>query len=197
MSAPRKPRHSRKSDVPHEYIRNWQFSRGRGAKPLVRRPPTACEACRAAKVKCNGAQPVCGRCTDRGIMDCRYTAPSSSDKSEPSAAAPPSPLPVRVPTQVSPSTQVQTSTEQWPPLSQAVPKEIMDLDMGSADQLYLDFAEYEQASETWSDWTNGVVGLPGPGQLDWLSTSMSTVNVSTFLGLSAHAHELMTHLSSP
>ncbi|KAM0148229.1 hypothetical protein ACHAQE_009925 [Botrytis cinerea] len=40
-----------KSGVPRSFILNWQSSKAQGAKPLIRRPITACEACRSAKVK--------------------------------------------------------------------------------------------------------------------------------------------------
>lgn len=65
-----------KSGIPRGFIRNWQYSKNQGAKPLVRRPTTACEACRTAKVKCN-ARKDCQRCSNRGIK-CVYTAPSLS-----------------------------------------------------------------------------------------------------------------------
>ncbi|ORY70430.1 uncharacterized protein BCR38DRAFT_503988 [Pseudomassariella vexata] len=60
--------------IPTNLFSNWQSSgsnRG-GSKGLVRRPMTACESCREAKVKCTGQQ-KCHRCIARGLL-CRYTA---------------------------------------------------------------------------------------------------------------------------
>jgi hypothetical protein len=65
-----------KSGIPSDFILNWQSSKNRGAKPLIRRPVTACEPCRAAKVKCN-AQKDCRRCSSRGI-ECVYVVPKNS-----------------------------------------------------------------------------------------------------------------------
>lgn len=180
MSTPRKPRHSRKNDIPRDLILNWQSSRGRGARPLVRRPLTACEPCRGAKVRCDRAQPGCGRCRDRGT-DCKYTTLFRADKSESTPAALPFTPPV---------TSAQLSASTPPTLTgarsaspQVVPEDIlMDLGVDSAHQLDFNFVEYEQASERWSDWTSGVA-LSGPGQLDWLSTNMCSLDVRVFPGL--------------
>ncbi|TEY29567.1 hypothetical protein BOTCAL_0941g00010 [Botryotinia calthae] len=68
-----------KSGVPRGFILNWQSSKAQGAKPLIRRPITACEACRAAKVKCN-AKSDCQRCRNRGIK-CLYTSANGSSES--------------------------------------------------------------------------------------------------------------------
>jgi Fungal Zn(2)-Cys(6) binuclear cluster domain len=64
-------RNSRKKEIPQAFILNWQCPGTQGSKPLVRRPMTACEACRMAKVKCNGKRD-CDRCSSRGEV-CRYT----------------------------------------------------------------------------------------------------------------------------
>jgi hypothetical protein len=79
-----------KSRIPRGFILNWQSSKNQGATPLIRRPITACEACRAAKVKCN-AQKDCQRCSNRGI-ECVYVAPSNSSdtKSQHRGRSPPS-----------------------------------------------------------------------------------------------------------
>ncbi|PQE17101.1 hypothetical protein CJF30_00003814 [Rutstroemia sp. NJR-2017a BBW] len=78
-----------KSRIPRGFILNWQSSKNQGATPLIRRPITACEACRAAKVKCN-AQKDCQRCSNRGI-ECVYVAPSNSSdaKSQQHGRSPP------------------------------------------------------------------------------------------------------------
>jgi hypothetical protein len=92
---PRKARGSRKSNIPHDFILKWQSS---GPKPLVRRPITACQACRIARVKCDN-QPQCERCLSRNIV-CRYTTLGALDTPLPSkpssatdAAQPIAPLP--------------------------------------------------------------------------------------------------------
>lgn len=66
-------RTSRTRGIPENLIVNWRISDlSDGAKPLLRRPPTACDACRAAKAKCSG-QRDCGRCTERGLA-CTYSS---------------------------------------------------------------------------------------------------------------------------
>lgn len=67
--APMSP--SRKKQIPGTLVLNWQPSERQAAKPVMRRPMTACEACRAAKVKCNG-QNTCERCKTRGLR-CSYS----------------------------------------------------------------------------------------------------------------------------
>lgn len=67
-----------KSGVPRSFILNWQSSKAQGAKPLIRRPITACEACRSAKVKCN-AKSDCQRCRNREIK-CVYKSANGSSE---------------------------------------------------------------------------------------------------------------------
>ncbi|KAJ5693029.1 hypothetical protein N7462_002452 [Penicillium macrosclerotiorum] len=67
-------RQSRKRHIPGTQTLRWPSPESRVSKPHVRRPMTACEACRTAKVKCNG-QRVCDRCKDRKLH-CTYTKPS-------------------------------------------------------------------------------------------------------------------------
>lgn len=55
---------------------SWQSSKNGGAAPLSRRPPTACNACRASKVKCDGQQ-KCKRCKSRGTT-CSYSSPQAT-----------------------------------------------------------------------------------------------------------------------
>ncbi|KAB8212596.1 hypothetical protein BDV34DRAFT_184256 [Aspergillus parasiticus] len=69
---------SRRKQIPGTLVLNWQSPETQASKPLIRRPMTACEACRAAKVKCNGQQ-SCERCTSRGLH-CTYTpSPNTQD----------------------------------------------------------------------------------------------------------------------
>lgn len=81
MAPNRNTHSSRTGQIPGNFILNWQSSGspGRGtSKPRVRRPITACAACRAAKVKCNGdGQQDCRQCATRGLV-CTYTARQSS-----------------------------------------------------------------------------------------------------------------------
>lgn len=72
-------RTSRPRSIPENLIVNWRSSSPRdAAKPLLRRPVTACDACRAAKAKCSGKQ-GCDRCTTRGIA-CTYTSQVASNR---------------------------------------------------------------------------------------------------------------------
>jgi hypothetical protein len=64
---PRQPRGPRQGDVPGGFILKWQNSK---AQSVTRRPVTACQMCRIAKVKCNGKQ-KCDRCSSRGLI-CNY-----------------------------------------------------------------------------------------------------------------------------
>lgn len=61
-------------------VLNWQPVEGQSSKTLIRRPMTACEACRSAKIKCNG-QRDCERCKKRGLH-CSYN-PSVNAHTEP------------------------------------------------------------------------------------------------------------------
>jgi hypothetical protein len=65
------PTTSRGKQIPGTMVHNWQAAKDQPAKPLIRRPPTACESCRTAKVKCDG-KTDCSRCKIRGLS-CIYT----------------------------------------------------------------------------------------------------------------------------
>ncbi|KAM0173098.1 hypothetical protein ACHAPF_007013 [Botrytis cinerea] len=67
-----------KSGVPRSFILNWQSSKDQAAKTLIRRPITACETCRSAKVKCN-AKSDCQRCRNREIK-CVYKSANGSSE---------------------------------------------------------------------------------------------------------------------
>ena len=149
MSPSQQTRTSRKREVPRAFILNWQCPGTREAKPLVRRPMTACEACRIAKVKCNGQQ-ECDRCTRRGIS-CRYTDASSRNPDL---------------SQMSPR---RTSTDASPSLSQTqtTPEEMsMDLGIDAADPFCMDNVAYEQAHGTVVDWPQEVFNQRVE-HLDW------------------------------
>lgn len=73
MPPHRNMRPAREGEIPDQFIVNWRKMDPRnGPKPtpLVRRAITACENCRAAKVRCNGHQD-CERCIARHLM-CTY-----------------------------------------------------------------------------------------------------------------------------
>jgi len=61
---------AQRQQIPGTLVLNWQSPSKQPSKPLIRRPMTACEACRSAKVKCNG-QLACERCKSRGLL-CSY-----------------------------------------------------------------------------------------------------------------------------
>ncbi|KAL4789637.1 hypothetical protein BDV19DRAFT_373814 [Aspergillus venezuelensis] len=84
---PQQRRKSRNKEIPLGLIQTWQCPGNEGARPVVRRPITACDVCRAAKVKCTGLQNACDRCTGRGLA-CKYTTPSSSSRSTASSSPP-------------------------------------------------------------------------------------------------------------
>lgn len=67
---------SRRGRIPGTMVLNWQPPETQASKQVIRRPMTACEACRAAKVKCNG-QRSCERCRNRGLC-CTYAPPPST-----------------------------------------------------------------------------------------------------------------------
>ncbi|KAI1462851.1 hypothetical protein F4805DRAFT_472067 [Annulohypoxylon moriforme] len=80
MASNRNPRNPRIGDIPQDYMSNWQCPSAEGLRTLVRRPMTACEACRAMKAKCDGKQ-SCRRCTTRGIA-CRYPTNKAADSTK-------------------------------------------------------------------------------------------------------------------
>lgn len=76
-STARKSPGVQKKSIPGTQILDWQTTAS--TRPRVRRPVTACEACRSAKAKCNG-QSNCDRCTKRGLH-CKFTSTSSARES--------------------------------------------------------------------------------------------------------------------
>jgi hypothetical protein len=74
----RKPRASRKADIPRSFVSKWQNA---APKAKLRRPVTACQTCRTAKVKCDGQQD-CSRCSSRGIA-CTYPTIMSLEDLQP------------------------------------------------------------------------------------------------------------------
>lgn len=133
-------RTSRMREIPRAFISSWQCPGARDAKPLVRRPATACEACRVAKVKCNGQQ-ECDRCTGRGIScSYSYAHPRNRHLSQP--------FPRRISTDAS-----STLTN-----SQHTPEDMsMDPNIGSTDSSGMDHMLYEQAYDNVLDWPQEAV----------------------------------------
>ncbi len=73
---------SRITDKPDNLMFKWQSQTHRNNKKSARRPMTACQTCRATKVKCDGEH-ICGRCSTRGIA-CVYNkshSPPATTKS--------------------------------------------------------------------------------------------------------------------
>lgn len=76
-------RTSRPRNIPENLIVNWRpLNPGDAPRTLLRRPVTACDACRAAKAKCSGKQ-GCDRCTTRGLV-CTYKSQAAADRGPPS-----------------------------------------------------------------------------------------------------------------
>lgn len=76
-------RTSRPRIIPENLIVNWRPSNlGDGPRTLLRRPVTACDACRVAKAKCSGKQ-GCDRCTTRGLV-CTYKSQVAVNRCPPS-----------------------------------------------------------------------------------------------------------------
>lgn len=99
-------RTSRPGNIPENLIVNWRPSNLRdGPRTLLRRPVTACDACRTAKAKCSGRQ-GCDRCTTRGLV-CTYKSQVAVDRCPPSGDV-----------ARSPSTQAISSTQE---INQRVP----------------------------------------------------------------------------
>ncbi|KAJ5408175.1 hypothetical protein N7509_002058 [Penicillium cosmopolitanum] len=71
----------RKGHIPGTLVLNWKSGEAPNGKSSTRRPMTACEACRTAKVKCD-AQRDCSRCKLRGL-GCRYITRGSVANNEP------------------------------------------------------------------------------------------------------------------
>ncbi|KAM3564973.1 hypothetical protein ARSEF4850_001598 [Beauveria asiatica] len=65
--------------IPDDFLAKWQSGKICGTK-AVRRPTTACQACRASKVGCEGKQ-RCRRCILRGIACVYHTKPKPKLKS--------------------------------------------------------------------------------------------------------------------
>lgn len=144
-SAARKPRASRKGEIPGKFIQKWQSSGTRAKKPLVRRPMTACQACRTAKVKCDG-QEECERCTSRGIV-CKYTVTETAE------TLPPHRL-----------TGVASSQN----ISQAVPEQ-MSIDWDAFDatnHLSMGSTAYEDGCNNMPDWVSSTTHHP-LDNFDW------------------------------
>ncbi|KAH8177876.1 fungal zn(2)-Cys(6) binuclear cluster domain-containing protein [Sarocladium implicatum] len=72
----------RTADIPDNFMLKWQSETHRATK-TTRRPMTACQTCRSAKIKCD-RKAICGHCSARGIA-CVYNKSKSSPTSTKSA----------------------------------------------------------------------------------------------------------------
>ncbi|GAW14699.1 hypothetical protein ANO14919_041020 [Xylariales sp. No.14919] len=80
MSMSRKGRQNDKTgDIPNNYFLTWQCPTADGSNTMIRRPATACDGCRVAKVRCDGSD-TCQRCKARGSV-CRYPSSTPSGAS--------------------------------------------------------------------------------------------------------------------
>jgi hypothetical protein len=148
---PRKPRASRKSNIPDDFIQKWQST---GPKPLVRRPITACQVCRIARAKCDN-QPQCERCSSRDIV-CRYT--SLGALNTPLLSNPSSTINAAQPIALAQTTRA------------AIP---VDLNTTTATNLHsMDTTAYDGGFEAMADWTPDI-GHQALDDLAWLSMDTS------------------------
>lgn len=112
---------SRANQIPGTLVLNWQPPETQASKPLVRRPMTACEACRSAKVKCNRQQ-TCERCRNRGLR-CTYANSGGNADGTRNAGA----ESATAMATTSPSNS-QTLSSDWPPAGQTTTPDPMSAD---------------------------------------------------------------------
>ncbi|KAK4178431.1 hypothetical protein QBC36DRAFT_104966 [Triangularia setosa] len=153
MSPNRNARASRKGEIPRNFIRNWHSSASRpgGGSPLVRRPITACQSCRAAKVKCDGQQ-ECNRCTSRGIA-CRYVNTETAGSIQ----------------QTDRPTTITTGVVVLPAATATASPKAVSLDfdaMDATDHSSLDTVAYPPILDIMTDWTNETISQSF-GEFDW------------------------------
>lgn len=163
MPPNRNARHSRNGEIPDNFIVNWRKPEAcGGAKPLVRRPITACENCRTAKVRCNGQQD-CHRCTARGLV-CAYTSNPVLDRRSPAEDG------------AQPSSMHAASPAAAQDVTQEVPAVVnIDATAAPSDLEYRPGVDLE--TMTPADWTNGSHDH-SIDHFDWGPVD-STVNVSS------------------
>ncbi|KAL4744992.1 hypothetical protein BDW72DRAFT_187556 [Aspergillus terricola var. indicus] len=165
---PQQRRKSRNKEIPLNLIQTWQCPGSEGARPVVRRPITACDACRAAKVKCTGLQNACDRCTGRGLP-CKYTTPSA--RSTASSASPPN-------TSSSTSSNHQSPATAATSISGSNPSDSMAMEwvLDTADPLNLDEAPGHEFGTT-VDWSKEMSNQ----LVDWstLDFSQNTIDLNS------------------
>lgn len=177
MSVVRNAPVSRKGEIPGNFMLKWQSSATQGVKPRVRRPVTACQLCRTAKVKCDG-QPECGNCTSRGII-CIYTNTDPAQRrhrpASTHAVSPPA-GPQISSGEISTGVDVSNATTRSP----------------------MDTAAYEHVFDSMADWTNETTPQRLP-DFDWGSTDPSlNVSLHGLLGRLAQTDSVFRSLiSSP
>ncbi|KAK4682466.1 hypothetical protein QC764_0019440 [Podospora pseudoanserina] len=169
MSPNRNARTSRKGEIPRNFIRNWHSSGSRGATPLVRRPITACQGCRAAKVKCDGRQ-ECNRCTNRGIV-CRYVNTEPAEPFQRSGRQPSTDA-------VAPQTDPKTVS----PKTTSLNFEAMD----ATDHSPLDTMTYPPMLDIMTGWTSDTIP-PSFDDFDWQAIDPSLNTTSSELDTIFHS----------
>ncbi|GFF53762.1 uncharacterized transcriptional regulatory protein C1327.01c [Aspergillus udagawae] len=203
MTTPQRRKLRRNENIPDNFIQSWQCPTADGVRSVVRRPITACESCRTAKVKCTGNQSTCERCTSRGIP-CRYTAPSSTSSSSPRSTDS-SGHPKNVDSSTTSNSQSpasgNTSLSIAKPL--AVPMS-MDWGMDTADPLHLSEEGREQDLDTMVEWPKEMSNY----LFDWSSldlshnaiaspNSLSTEDMHVFQPLAAQTSPSTSQNGSP
>ncbi|KAL4757481.1 Zn(II)2Cys6 transcription factor domain-containing protein, partial [Aspergillus foveolatus] len=168
-STPQQRRKSRNKEIPLNLIQTWQCPGSEGTRAVVRRPITACDACRAAKVKCTGLQNACDRCTGRGLP-CKYTTPSTSSRSTASFASSPNTSSSTSSNHQSPATAATSISESNPSDSM-----LMEWELDTANQLTLDEASGHEFGTT-VDWSKEM----SDQLVDWstLDFSQNTIDLN-------------------
>ncbi|KAK0724662.1 hypothetical protein B0H67DRAFT_568467 [Lasiosphaeris hirsuta] len=178
-------RGSRKGEIPRNFIRNWHSSGStRGASPLVRRPITACQSCRAAKVKCDGQQD-CSRCNSRGMV-CRYVNTETGETPFPQQQSQQSQQPQQqspAGTVVSPATIYAAATSE--PTSITTELDAMD----AGDHFTFDTMAYQPPLlDSMADWANETISQ-SLDDLDWRAMDPGLSHDPPSSDLGAHMFE--------
>ncbi|KAL4966534.1 Zn(II)2Cys6 transcription factor domain-containing protein [Aspergillus stella-maris] len=167
---PSQIRRSRKDEIPSHLVQSWQASDRHGAKTAVRRPVTACDTCRSAKVRCKGRHNSCDRCITKGIQ-CRFSS-----------------LPSRIPDILDDSSTGSLSNTVVPidassPVLNGTNNMLAVGELGGLGMPDLNAPLIEQPpSTTMVDWSRGI-----PSQLfDWPSLDWSEYTIDPTLGLQSN-----------
>lgn len=168
MPPNRSSRTSRKGGIPSDFVSSWQNSASQGpSKPRARRPLTACEACRATKVKCSAQQP-CDRCVAQGSV-CKYSPRTTRREPTPDSLI---------------SQPSSAGSAEWSPMVQTFTGTVlpMDLNLRTVTHVSPGRTQYEpvpgQERTGPLDWMNGTTHVDyGMGGLEWGAMN-ATLDVS-------------------